>query len=336
MKKILPLLLLLFNCQSFAQSQNDTQRSPYTYSLAFLYWEVKAVGGENWGQLIPSSGSDIPVKILSVPFKITPGFRIGIARQGHNSFWKTDGIFTHYKTKATGHASGSVYSDYLGNFYIGNNDGSSSGPYYDQGDIQWIMDYNTIDFNVSHPFAADDMLSLTPYFGVKAASINQTIETQWQNPNSPTNVTPPRTYSFTTASEDLKNDYLGIGPSIGVNSTWLLLTDGNKKLSINGNVMAALMLGHWRFDDHYQSTNGSSPVSSDIRSRDFYSASTMVGGLLGLEYKESITRGDIFVRLGYEAQVWFNQLQYYAFNMGRTNNLMSLQGLTLDVSLNLK
>ena len=32
------------------------------------------------------------------------------------------------------------------------------------------------------------------------------------------------------------------------------------------------------------------------------------------------------MRLGYEAQYWLNQMQFYAYNMGRLNNVTSLQG----------
>jgi len=91
------------------------------------------------------------------------------------------------------------------------------------------------------------------------------------------------------------------------------------------------MWGHWTFSDVYENNI---PTIIHIYNRDINSAATMLKGLLGIEWSGCIIGAQTNIRLGYEAQVWFNQLQYYNYNMGKLNNLMSLQGAVLDFSIN--
>ena len=64
------------------------------------------------------------------------------------------------------------------------------------------------------------------------------------------------------------------------------------------------------------------------------SASTLATGIVGLEWIGNYQDMNIIVQLGYEAQVWFNHVQYYSFSMGRLDTLMSLQGGVLDLYVN--
>ncbi len=60
----------------------------------------------------------------------------------------------------------------------------------------------------------------------------------------------------------------------------------------------------------------------------------MARGVLGLEWVQYGSEITTSLRLGYEAQIWLNQMQFYSYNMGRLNNLMSLHGGVFELSLN--
>jgi hypothetical protein len=53
-----------------------------------------------------------------------------------------------------------------------------------------------------------------------------------------------------------------------------------------------------------------------------------------LEWIDSFPKADVKVRLGYEGQVWFDQVQFNTLNSGRLNDIMSLQGGLLSFSVN--
>jgi hypothetical protein len=63
-------------------------------------------------------------------------------------------------------------------------------------------------------------------------------------------------------------------------------------------------------------------------------AATLLRGVVGLEWRQQFCRATSTVRLGYEAQLWLNQMQFYSYNIGRLNNVTSLQGGFLEWQLN--
>lgn len=320
MKKIIFILFLAFTTQLHSYQY----RKDATFAFAdLLVWRLREGGADNWAQMITPAGTYRTAKIVNVPFNWHAGFRIGV---GYNSCCDDyDAIlyYTNYSTDGVNQATADVFSAFLGNFFVNNTAGANFGPTYHDASIHWKFWFNTVDLELGHTFKIDPILKLRPFIGLKTAFINQDINTNWQNPTTPT--------TFTSASEDLKNDFWGIGPSIGINTTWPIYTVPQNSLDIFGNFSGALLWGHWHFKDLY--TNNT-PTSIAINSSNINGASPMARALLGIQYAGYISRAHMTIRLGYEAQVWFNQLQFYSLNMGRLNNLMSLQGGILDFCVN--
>lgn len=329
MKRIVSLCILL--CVSASSFSQTTKQHQYTFSLDALYWKLREGSADNWAQILDPAGTHRNNKVLEVPFPYRGGFRLGLTYTHPNNISDTSVFYTSYQSVGTSSASGRVYSAFLGNFFAGNTDGSKFGPYYDHSDIRWTFAYKTLDLRFGRHFATKSNLSLHPFVGFKAALIHQNMFSNWDTPRS--DASPPVTYNFTHASEDLQNDFVGIGPAIGTDTSWLLYQDKNNSLNLIGNVQGALMWGFWRFKDTYRNNASSGINTITIHNNNFNSAATMAGALLGLEWQQSFTKTDMKLRLGYEAQVWFSQMQYYSYNMGRLNNLMSLQGGTLSMSV---
>lgn len=321
MKKIIFILLLIFSKQLFCYQ--NTKESHFVFA-DLLYWQVGESGSENWAQSITPAGTQQSAQIEDVSFDWNTGVRFGV---GYNSLKNWDAViyFTGFHTQALKNITGEVYSAFLGNFFANNTTGSSltSSPHYRNANIKWKVALDELDIELGHVFQINSALKLKPFVGIKTARINQSIYSNW---NSPINVA-----DFTAASENLKNDFWGIGPSIGLNTTWNIAHATKNSLNIIGNFSGAILSGHWNFKDHY--TNDL-PTSITINTSHIGSAATMATALLGVEWQRHCAQMDITARLGYEMQIWFNQLQFYSYNMGKLNNLMSFQGGILGLSIN--
>jgi hypothetical protein len=290
-----------------------------------LIWKLREGSSENWGQIIAPSGENQPVELLDVPFNWQAGFRVGLGYRFDQCAWDSLLAYTRYATQKTIHVStneGGIYSAYLANFYVNNANGASFGPNYHNAAIQWSFSFNTLDLEFGRSFNIDSILKLRPKMGVKSAIINQDINTDWQNPTVATN--------FRSATENLQNHFWGIGPYIGLDTTWFVYGNANQRIHLFGNVLGGLLSGHWRFKDNYENN---ALLSIDIYSDSIKTVASMTAGQFGIQWLGCLVGNEIRIRFGYEAQIWFNQVQYYSFNMGRLDNLMSLQGGLLDFNV---
>lgn len=324
MKKSIFIILCALTSQVVAQ---ESKIDPTYVFSELLVWRVREGGADNWAQNLTPKSKTQENTIIDAPFNGNAGFRVGV---GYNfSHYDTVLSYTQYHTKATNQASGSIYSAFLGNFYATNVNGSTFEPYYDSGNIDWNFSFNVIDIELGKTWIIDKLLTVRPFLGLKTAFIDQTIHSYWQGPHNSSTYAPISTY--THATEVLENNFWGIGPSIGIDTLWPIYHTPQYVFSIFGDFSGAIYWAHWSFKDRY--TNNT-PVSININSADISGAATMAQAFIGIEFKNYLPKAILGIKLGYETQVWFDQLQFYSLNMGRMNNLMSLQGGVLDFSLN--
>ncbi len=323
MKKGILLSLLLLSSQAYSYQFNDGNN----FVLAeLLVWKLREVGNEDWAQTISPSGITQSAKLINAPFQWDPGFKVGIGRISCNDIWDASLVYTHFDTKGSRSVnapSGGVYSGFDGNFFVNNPDGNDFGPNYKNAGIDWKFYYDTFDLIAGFTFPIDSVLILKPTFGLKGAIIHQTLYSQWENPTVPT--------TFTTGKETLKQNFWGIGPTIGLETIWPIKKVCHTALNLFGNITGGILAGKWEFSENYLNTT---PTSVTVNLDNLVSASTLATGIVGLEWIGNYQDMNIIVQLGYEAQVWFNHVQYYSFSMGRLDTLMSLQGGVLDLYVN--
>lgn len=322
------LILIILSFTLISQSYGYQFRSGSTRLFAdLLVWQAREIGADNWGQTITAPGATRSVNVLDAPFNWNEGFRIGFQQNGPNDSWNTLLYWTSYQTKATNSATGQVYSSFVANYFANNTNGANFGPLYQNANILWRFAYNTVDIQLGRAFKIDQLLTLDPHVGIKMAVIDQTSNSDWHTPSqSISGVITPIT-TFSNASETLTNNFRGIGPSIDLHTTWPLFHNQTGSFNLFGNFIGALLWGHWSFKDYYQNNT---PVSITVNVSDVYGASPMTGALVGIEWNSNKPKSNINIRLGYEMQVWFNQVQFYSLNQGRLNNITSLQGGTLS------
>jgi hypothetical protein len=294
-----------------------------------LLWTVREGAAENWAQIITPMGAwgtNVgTATLVDAPFDWKPGLRVGVGLDRCDGFEMTL-YYTNFFTAATSQAAGEVYSAFMGNFYIDNTDGSDYGPYYRHASLQWDFHFNSIDLEISRNYVIGNNLELRPFLGLKTAIISQSINTSWRDPID----TAKHTYHFTSGTEDMNLNFWGIGPSLGTTITMPLCNKERYSLKLFGTPSGAIMFGQWKYSELYQNDQ---PASVRIDMQPITSAATMLRGVIGFEWEQYFCRAVSTVRLGYEAQYWLNQMQFYAYNIGRLNNVTSLQGGFAEWSL---
>ena len=129
--------------------------------------------------------------------------------------------------------------------------------------------------------------------------------------------------------------FWGIGPSLGATITMPLCCKDRYNLKLFGTPSGAIMFGHWTFSEQYNNNAPTpTPTSITIDMSPITGAATMLRGVIGFEWEQRFSRATSTVRLGYEAQLWLNQMQFYSYNIGRLNNVTSLQGGFLEWQIN--
>lgn len=335
MRKGCLLLLLFFSSQLFAFQYTNHQT--YLF-LDLLMWQAREVSDENWGQLLVLSDTRSQVQFLSTPFMWHPGLRAGLGY--HDSFnqWQLQFYYTGYKTKGVAQANtttGQIHSAFSSNFYANNPTGADiSGPFYHHAAMQWNIWFDNLDLEIGRNLNISPLFDFRPMLGLKAADINQSINTLWQTPFQPitlTNPTPIPITTFSLAQETIRNHFRGIGPAVGFETTWHVYDTPRSAIQLLGNVSGAFLWGHWTIGDIY--TNDT-PVTITTRNESLSTAATMAKGYIGIAWSHLFQSSHVDLRLGYEAQFWFNQLRYYSFDMGKTNDSLAFQGGVLEIAFN--
>lgn len=298
-----------------------------------LVWKAEESGSENWAEVITSSGSRETAVLRDVRFRWNAGFRVGLGYEMSHDQWDTQFYYTWFHTTGKDHVSsspGTVYSSFIGNFYVDNPDGHGiSGIAYQHASMRWTIRFNIFDWELGRAFWISKALSLRPFVGLKGGWIHQSMHTHWKNPN----LSLPQyagAEPFSTATENLKNNFWGLGPSGGCNTKWNVYAGQQHSFSLLGDLSGAIMYGHWTFADRYKNDIGQ--VVS-IKLSHINSGAMMLRTFLGFGWDANFRedRYHFSAKLGYEMQFWLDQLQFYTFDTGRLNNELTLQGGTLEL-----
>ncbi len=310
----------LTNC--LARPQNA--RQSFDLFADVLVWTVRESGTENWSQVIGPGRTFLELQSVSFPWDV--GVRVGFDYSFEFDQWDTLFAYTWFQTKGTDRVNTpyEINPAFTGNFYVNNPSGNGfSGPLYQKGAIQWTILFNMFDLELGRKYWASSALSVRPFLGLKGGWIHQSANTQWLNPN----IANPS--SFGTAKENIKNNFCGIGPCGGLDTTWKLGTVRNHIFSLFGDFSGATLLGRWTFSDIY---SNAVPTVVSITTPNIFGAAFMLRGLMGFEWDTSFNAEQFYftMRVGYESQFCLDQLQIYQFDIGLQDLLLTLQGASID------
>lgn len=194
---------------------------PFPFNSSFyvkgewLYWKFTEGGTEyaiNNVAAVPSDNTpDIPGgHVDKVEFDWQSGFRVGAGYHFEEKGWDLFLRYSQVKPDGHSHKSGILFPllNYQDSFPV---------VAVTSADAKWNIDYKVLDFELGRRFLIDPTLSFRPYFGLKAARINQHFQVAYGNNDVRFVGVIPIGQSNLVKE---KNDFEGIGLSAGLATLW--------------------------------------------------------------------------------------------------------------------
>jgi hypothetical protein len=280
----------------------------------FLVWYASEEPSSIWANDTSVSivGLNIidSVDIAIGKFDWNYGFRVGAGHTMQHDRWDTQFYWSWFRTEAhstipTGNHL--VYLEFTGSL-LGEDLFEGNGAHLD-----WSLLYNMVDWELGRACLLSKALTFRPFIGIKGGWIDQNIHAQINLPSS-------------TGVEHIKNLFWGAGPSGGINTKWEMFCISRNSLNLLGDISSAMMWGSWEIKDVYKNSVGEFPVKVKNSSL----GSLMLRGFLGIGWDTHTRRFGFAAKLGYEMQIWFDQLRIPSVPALPLHNDLTLQGGTFN------
>jgi hypothetical protein len=267
-----------------------------------LYW--RATEPIDWALNNNENFFNQTVTYKTVDFNADLGIRVGLNIP--IGTWNNDFYYTNYYTQEKDNATGHLTSAFLG----GKIALPSSLLSYDAGQVEADINYNMFDWDLSKDIRISDKLILRPIIGLRGGWIDQSVNTRFQGDVS--------------VRENVDNDFNGIGPKVGLETTLTLFHHDDYDFNLFANFQSAYLWGNWSIDDTlYDNLGKRIDVNVDDRTDGALALQAIIGA--NLHYKK------IQLQLGYEINDWLNQCQIFDDATGPHNNDLILQGISLKM-----
>lgn len=322
--KFLVALTLLFAIRVDAQEKCKN----WDFSADFLAWFASEEASSVWVDVI-KLGEPRSFGAPSFHFDWDFGFRLGAGYNLEYDRWDTQLYWTWFRTEAS--QSERVFPTF---FIIASEEihpeffaGDLSGKSAQSAKIRWALHFNMFDWELGRNYWVSEALSLRPFFGLKGGWINQPIRVQYDDLIVAVGgIDTPTTDS---GRENVRNDFWGIGPLGGLNSKWKLRHCKTNYPSLFGDFSLAYLCGTWRCADEYNDTAG---ATVRVNMKKLTLGALMWKGFFGLGWDVDLRRGGshFAARVGYEMQLWVNQLRVPTGQLVQLHGDLTLQGVTCN------
>jgi len=316
--KIATIFFITSMTSAYADCQLPLKSKPQQKAIHFfgeaLYWHTSET--VDWAFTLSLDQSSLRSSYKTFAFEWDPGFRVGIGYTMDHDNWDTQVSYSYFYSKAQDQASGSVTSSFLPARL------SLTEP-FSQGGASLSVHYNMFDWDLGRSFLASNYLTLRPSIGLRGGWINQAIRSNWINPHFLGLI-------YISASENLKQHFLGVGPKGGVTGKWQFGNIKNHSFSFLGKFEAGYLWGHWSIRDQFID-NLSTVI--DLKTLDRNFGAFMLHSFIGLGWDFSFNqdRSHFALTLGYEIEDWLNQFQIFSDTSGSQSNDLILEGINLGL-----
>lgn len=308
-KYILPLLISILPLVAKA-----TSIQPFFDLLAWRAYETSS----NWATTLSFPGTTANFSPSNISFNTKLGVKAGVLYAPEDNFWDTKFYWTYFPTASSRTIPVSSHI-VTSSFFSGST--LISGDVFFGGQVDWQLVMNMFDLEASHAFNPTNTLKFTPKVGVKGGSINQDINAKWDA-------------IVYTSTENVTNDFTGIGPSFGLGAKWNFYQD----LSAVADISTAFMYGRWNGRDNYKRPSallGLIPAHTITTSMNKSKLGTMMMDYyLGFEWVHQ-GKSRVTVQVGYEMQYWANQLRLIAIQQLPTLGDLTIEGATCGITIDL-
>ena len=192
-----------------------------------------------------------------------------------------------------------------------------------QASGKWDCKYNMMDAHLAKPYHVSRMLIFNPHFGLRGGWINQTLSADFDD------------FTQTSTSRTLfhgKNNFWGIGPRVGIDTSWLLGCEWKLFCNVAASVLAGTFNTAQKVD--YPSSNLSSRSFTHDFNMNVPNFDVAVGFDWGFYFFDKKYYLDLMG--GYEFQVWWDQFNLKNLNLGNaTQGNFTLNGFTFKMQLDM-
>lgn len=333
-KKFLLLLIFLFfnlNGVSNISIRPECLSSGPVFSADFLTWYAS--------QEVASIYADVVTRFGVIPgsweapgfnFKWDYGFRIGTGFNLTHDQWDTSVSWTWFRTMEKRtlpfNPNKTIGAEFFAAFLSFALEGDDLLDLAQSMSVRWGLLFNVFDLELGRAYWISRHLSMRPFLGLKGGLIHQSIDASYDNLSI---------HSVATSNkgkEQLKNNFWGIGPLGGVHTKWRVRDFGCHFFDLFGDFAASGLWGNWACSDFYRSTV---PATSSVNMKNSSLGALMLRGFMGIGWDADFRskRSHFAAKLGYEMQIWFNQLRIATFQLQRLHNDLTLQGVTCNFRL---
>ncbi|MEI6242971.1 MAG: Lpg1974 family pore-forming outer membrane protein [Chlamydiota bacterium] len=304
---------------------NPSTRTQYSSSswfasADFLAWFPSEEVTSIWADVINEGDNTSTWGYPGFDLKWGYGFRVGLGYNLIYDQWDTSLSWTsfHSNTRHTLSAKPStvIQPEFFAAWLSGNWSESISA--------KWGIFFNMLDWELGRSYWISKDFSLRPFLGIKGGWIHQSIHVQYHRL-----ILDYTIHTNNSGKEHVKNNFAGIGPEAGFNSKWRVFNFGSHFLNLFGDFSLAGLCGSWTVGDSYNNTlNKTCSVNTKKNTLGAFT----FRGFLGLGWDVDINSGrsHFAAQLGYEMQLWLNQLRIATFQLQRLHGDLTLQGITLD------
>jgi hypothetical protein len=299
------------------RDQNPSCR--WAASADFLAWFASEETSSIWADVISVGNNTSTWAAKGFNFKWDYGFRLGVGYDLVYDQWDTLITWTWFRTDVKHQIpfepDASISPEFFAAYLSGDTPQSMSA--------RWDLLLNMFDWELGRSCWISKNLSLRPFLGIKGGWINQSIHAKYYN------LTIKDVLTHNSGNEHLKNNFWGIGPLGGINSLWKVRNFGSHFLDFFGNFSIASMWGTWHCSDVYKNTVSQ---TSSVNTKNSTLGALMFRGFMGIgwDIDFNASKSHFSTKLGYEMQLWVNQLRFATFQVQRLHGDLTLQGITFN------
>lgn len=241
------------------------------FSASYLFWEALEDGltlAWTFPSALTPAVDNTAADRVEFDFEYKSGFKVDFGTYFKRDSWGLNFGYTHFAftQNNTKHASDEVFGQE--EWLL-----STNQDFSDKIKAKWHLNLNFADADLSRPFYSGTKLTLTPFFGMRAAWIFQKYGVTY------TTLTP------TEAKSKSKSSSWAIGARGGLNGHWLL----GRGFRIQGNAAASLLYTHYNIRHQESSFADVEPLTPRMIAKETQQRGRFIGELgLGLGWGKYI------------------------------------------------